>query len=333
MRIQYDEIVQEFKRILVKKGFSEDDAYESAKLFADNSLDDVYSHGLNRFPRVVEYIDKGYIDVKAKPEKIDSFGALERWDGNLGMGNLNAKRAMDRAIQLSRQYGVGVVALRNTNHWMRGGNYGWQAANACCIGICWTNTMPNMPAWGAKDRRIGNNPFIMAVPRSNGQHIVVDTALSQFSYGKIESYRLEDKEMPVVGGYDTEGNLTTDPVEIEKTWRVLPIGLWKGSGLSITFDLIAAVLSAGLPTSEIGNNGAEYGLSQVFIAIDPKKFSSEDIGDEIIDKALMDLKQSEPAEEGSRIIYPGERTLATRRDNLENRIPVVKEIWEAIKKM
>ena len=58
-----------------------------------------------------------------------------------------------------------------------------------------------------------------------------------------------------------------------------------------------------------------------------------DIGDEIIDKALMDLKQSEPAEEGSRIIYPGERTLATRRDNLENRIPVVKEIWEAIKKM
>ena len=333
MRIQFEDMVQEFKRVLVKKGFSEEDAYESAKLFAENSLDGVYSHGLNRFPRVIEYIDKGYIDVKAKAEKIDGFGALERWEGNLGMGNLNAKIAMDRAIELSRQYGVGVVALRNTNHWMRGGSYGWQAANAGCIGICWTNTMPNMPAWGAKDRRIGNNPFIMAIPRSNGQHVVVDTAMSQFSYGKIESYRLAGKQLPVVGGYDTEGNLTTDPVEIEKTWRVLPIGFWKGSGMSIAFDLIAAVLSSGLSTSEIGNNEAEYGLSQVFIAIDPKKFYSEGTTYDIIDRVLKDLKESEPAEEGGRITYPGERTLATRRDNLENGIPVVKEIWEAIKKM
>ena len=187
MRIKFEDMLNEFKRILIKKGFNEEDVSISAKIFAENSLDGIYSHGVNRFSRVIDYIDKGYIDVKAKPKKADGFGPIERWNGNRGMGNLNARIAMNRAIELAKEYGVGVVALQNTNHWMRGGTYGWQAADAGCIGICWTNTMPNMPAWGAKDRRIGNNPFVMAIPRSNGEHVVVDTAMSQFSYGKLKS--------------------------------------------------------------------------------------------------------------------------------------------------
>ena len=119
---------------------------------------------------------------------------------------------------------------------MRGGTYGWLAAENGCIGICWSNTMPNMPAWGGADRKIGNNPLIMAVPRSNGEHAMVDCAVSQFSYGKIEDCRLRGVQLPVPGGYDTKGELTTDPAEIEKTWRVLPMGYWKGSGLSIMLD-------------------------------------------------------------------------------------------------
>ena len=113
----------------------------------------MYSHGYQRFPRVMDYIQKGYIDVNAVPEKITGFGAVERWDGHLGMGNLNAKMAMQRAVELAAQLGIGMVAMSNTNHWMRGGAYGWQAAEAGCIGICWTNTCPNMPAWGAIDGR------------------------------------------------------------------------------------------------------------------------------------------------------------------------------------
>ena len=93
---------------------------------------------------------------------------------------------MDRAVELARANGIGCVALGNTNHWLRGGSYGWQAAEAGCVGICWTNTQPNMPAWGARDRRIGNNPFVMAVPRKEG-HVVVDIAMAQFSYGQMEN--------------------------------------------------------------------------------------------------------------------------------------------------
>lgn len=334
MRIKFEDMLNEFKRILIKKGFNEEDASISAKIFAENSLDGIYSHGVNRFSRVIDYIDKGYIDVKAKPKKADGFGPIERWNGNRGMGNLNARIAMNRAIELAKEYGVGVVALQNTNHWMRGGTYGWQAADAGCIGICWTNTMPNMPAWGAKDRRIGNNPFVMAIPRSNGEHVVVDTAMSQFSYGKIEEYRLKGIQLPVVGGYDTKGNVTTDPSEIEKTWRVLPIGFWKGSGISIALDLIATVLSGGYSTTDIGKKCEdEYALSQVLIAIDPNRFNSIEEIDSMVNNVLEDIKDSEVAEEGKEVLYPGERVIATRKDNLENGIPVTESIWEAIKSM
>ena len=332
MRISQEDMIQEFKRVLVSKGFSENDAFESAKLFTENSLDGVYSHGVNRFPRVVSYIDKGYIDVKAKPEKVSSIGAFERWDGKLGMGNLNAKLAMERAIELSKEFGIGLVAIGNTNHWMRGGAYGWQAANAGCVGICWTNTLPNMPAWGGKDRRIGNNPFVIAVPKSNGQHLVVDMAMAQFSYGKIEETKFKGAQLPVAGGYDRNGELTTDPEEIEATWRVLPIGFWKGSGMSIALDLVAAILSAGMSTTDIGKKCEdEYGLSQVLIAIDPRHFNTEEFTDDVINRVIEDVKGSIPVTEGSNIRYPGERDYQTRLENLKDGIPVLPEIWETIK--
>ena len=78
MRIKYDDMKNEFKRVLLKKGFTEQKADEAAASFTNNSCDGVYSHGVNRFPRVIEYIDKGYIKPDATPEKISAFGAIER---------------------------------------------------------------------------------------------------------------------------------------------------------------------------------------------------------------------------------------------------------------
>ena len=291
-RISFAELKAEFKRVLVKKGCDEATADLSAQLMTETSCDGVYSHGVNRFPRVVEYIDKGYIDVKAKPTKTDGMGAFERWNGNLGLGNVNAKLSMDRAIALAREHGIGCVALANTNHWLRGGSYGWQAADAGCVGICWTNTQPNMPAWGARDRRIGNNPFIMAVPRKEG-HVVVDIAMAQFSYGQMENKALRGELLPVPGGYDEQGNLSCDPKEIAKTWRVLPIGYWKGSALSIVLDLVATVLSGGRSVSGIGKMSSdEYSLSQMFIAMDATQIAGEDYLAAAVNEMLDNLHGS-----------------------------------------
>lgn len=329
-RIAYEEMKRQFARVLESRGFSAGDARSAAEIFAQNSLAGVYSHGLNRFPRVVEYLDKGEIDPNARAACVMRMGAIERWDGHRGFGPLNAWRAMERACALAKEYGVGVVALGNNNHWMRGGTYGWLAADLGCIGICWSNTMPNMPAWGGKDRKIGNNPLVMAVPRSNGEHAVIDCAVSQFSYGKIEDCRLRGVQLPVPGGYNEAGELTCDPAEIEKTWRVLPMGYWKGSGLSIVLDLIATVLTNGNSVAKIGTFGDEIGLTQIMIAIDPGKFNTSGETDDIVNGILADVKASVPAQEGGEVFYPGEMELARIRENREQGIPVIEEVWQRV---
>ncbi|MCI6588540.1 MAG: 3-dehydro-L-gulonate 2-dehydrogenase [Clostridiales bacterium] len=329
-RIAYEEMKRQFARVLESRGFSAEDARSAGEIFAQNSLAGVYSHGLNRFPRVVEYLDKGEIDPNARATCVMRMGAIERWDGHRGFGPLNAWRAMERACALAKEYGVGVVALGNNNHWMRGGTYGWLAADLGCIGICWSNTMPNMPAWGGKDRKIGNNPLVMAVPRSNGEHAVIDCAVSQFSYGKIEDCRLRGVQLPVPGGYNEAGELTTDPAEIEKTWRVLPMGYWKGSGLSIVLDLIATVLTNGNSVAKIGTFGDEIGLTQIMIAIDPGKFNTSGETDDIVNGILADVKASVPAQEGGEVFYPGEMELARIRENREQGIPVIEEVWQRV---
>ena len=226
MRVQYDVMVQEFARVLEKKGFTHEDAENAAIIFAQNSLAGVYSHGLNR--------------------------------------------------------------------------------------------------------KIGNNPLIMAVPRSNGEHAMIDCAVSQFSYGKIEDCRLKGLKLPVPGGYDTKGELTTDPSEIEKTWRVLPMGYWKGSGLSIVLDLIATVLTDGNSVSKIGTFGDEIGLTQIMIAIDPSKFQDASVTDEIINAIVADVKSSEPVSEDGEVRCPGEGVCRVRKDNLENGIPAAEEKWNEV---
>jgi 3-dehydro-L-gulonate 2-dehydrogenase len=330
MRVPYDTMVNEFKRVLEKKGFQKERAEAAAVIFAQNSLAGVASHGLNRFPRVVEYLEKGEIDPDITAECELQLGALERWNGHRGFGPLNAKLAMDRACELAKQYGVGIVALGNNNHWMRGGSYGFQAADQGCIGICWSNTCANMPAWGGMDKKIGNNPIIFAVPRSSGEHVVIDCAVSQFSYGKLEEYRLKGQNLPVPGGYDTKGNLSSDPAEIEKSWRVLPMGYWKGSGISIALDLIGTVLTNGNPVHIIDTFGDEVGLTQVMIAIDPSKANSMELTDKIVDDIIADIKSSVPVEENGQVLYPGELEAIAMKENMEKGIPVAEEKWNQV---
>ena len=139
------DMLQLFNTILLKHGFSADRAQTCAQIFSNNSIDGVYTHGVNRFPRFIEYIQKGYINIQATPTLKHQWGGVQQWDGNLGPGPLNAMHATDNALQLAQQHGIGCVALANTNHWMRGGTYGWQAAKAGFVFIGFTNTTALMP--------------------------------------------------------------------------------------------------------------------------------------------------------------------------------------------
>ena len=332
MRISYQEIYDSLLRVLLKTGFASDRGALCARLFADTSRDGVYSHGLNRFPRFMEMIRNGVIDIHARPELVESNGAFERWDGQRGPGNLNAHASMERAITLSREHGIGCVALANTNHWMRGGSYGWQAAESGVIGICWTNTMPNLPPWGASEPRLGNNPLVIAVPRSDG-HIVLDMAMSQFSYGTLESYRTRGEQLPVIGGFDLEGNLTRDPGAIEASRRPLPIGYWKGSGLALMLDMLAAILAGGQATHQVrADILQETGLSQMFLAFDLRSIDKNKANAELTNQ-IIEFVQGADGSSVGKVRYPGERTLEIRKQNLAEGIPVEPEVWEQVQRM
>lgn len=328
IRVPYQEVLNALLAALVKLGFTPERARLCAQLFADTSRDGVYSHGLDRFPRFVRGIRKGLVDVHASPELVSSHGSLERWNGNSGPGNLNAYQSMARAIALSRQHGVGCVALANTNHWMRGGTYGWQAAEAGVIGMCWTNTMPNLPPWGASDPRVGNNPLIIAVPRPQG-HVVLDMAMSQFSYGALASYRARGEQLPLDGGFDSKGQLTRDPGAIETSERPLPIGYWKGSGLALMLDLMAGLLSGGLFTHQIAASPEEESrLSQVFVAFDLPSIADSTAAAQLADQVIHHVEFSKRT--GERVRYPGQHVLETRRENMAKGIPVQPSVWKEI---
>jgi 3-dehydro-L-gulonate 2-dehydrogenase len=328
LRIPYQTMIATFREILLEYNFSTERAELCATLFAKASLDGVASHGLNRFPLFLKYIQEGYVDVNAKPERTDAFGSFERWNGNLGPGNLNAHHCMGRAIELAKENGLGCVALKNTNHWMRGGDFGWQAVDEGCIGLCFTNTKPNMPAWGGSEPVLGNNPVVIAVPRKNGP-VVIDMALAQFSYGKMHSYKIRNEQLPFDGGFDADGNMTKEPQEIIDNEFALPIGLWKGAGLSLVLDMIVSVLSGGNATHDIGEMEEEYDISQFFLCFYPPKLGTTPYPDEKLDAIINNLKSSSVFKD-SEVRYPGEATLARRRENLEHGVPVEKDIWEHI---
>ena len=329
-RIPFDEVQRTLAAVLAKLGFTPDRAEACARLFAETTCDGVYTHGINRFPRFVATIRNRCVDPAAEPVLLAGFGALERWDGRRGPGNLNAQAAMHRAIALGRQQGIGCVALANTNHWMRGGSYGWQAAEAGLIAICWTNTMPNLPPWGGAEPVIGNNPLVIAVPRTAGP-VVLDMAMSQFSYGALESYRKRGELLPIDGGFDAEGNLTRDPAIIEKSRRLLPTGSWKGSGLAVVLDMVSAMMSLGRATHEIACDPLlETGLSQMFVTMNPDVFGPSPRAAQIADEIVDSLHNSQAAAHNVKVRYPGEQTLRLRAENMRLGLPVEPSVWAEI---
>lgn len=329
IRISQEQMQEVLYGLFQKYQFSEEKARLLARVHTENTLAGVNSHGINRVPLFIEYVMNGVIHVDLEAEKVESFGNIERWDGQLGPGVVNASKCTNRAIELAKQHGMGLVALRNTNHWMRGGTYGWQAADAECISILFTNTQPNMPPWGGKDSRIGNNPLIVSIPRKEG-HIVLDMALSQFAFGKIHDYKLRDEQLPYPGGWDNNNELSNDPEKILSNERGLPIGYWKGSALSMILDMLATLLSAGNSSGKIGEKGFETGISQVYLCIYPEIFQDGNLQEKLLNEIIAYTHDVEPMHPGDKTYYPGEKTLLTRAKNTKEGIPVSEEVWQKV---
>ena len=330
IRVPYETLLTEIPRALARNGLSESRAEAIGRVLAESTRDGVNSHGLNRVRQIVRQIRDGMIDPEAGPSVVGSFGAWEQWDGNRGPGILNALTATDRAMELAGEHGIGSVAMRRTTHWQRGGTYGWRAAEAGFGLIAWTNTIPNTLPYGSFDSRVGNNPLVMAVPRKAGP-VVLDIAMSQFSFGRLSTHRRRGEPLPVPGGYDESGQPTCDAAAVLDTRRALAMGYWKGAGLGIVLDLLGAVMSKGLTAPEIEAQEGLYDVSQVFIAVDVSRAGPAEQLERTVNEYIEFLHSARPAWDGAEVLYPGERSMRSRENSLTDGVPVDEAVWDDVR--
>ncbi len=331
IRVAYEEMKQTLKQVFLNLGLTEEQAETCALIHTQSSADGVESHGLNRVPRFAEYVQKGWINIKGKPCLTGAKGAVENYDGQLGIGITNALFCADRAVELAKEHGIGCVTLKNTTHWMRGGTYAWRMAEAGFMGMSWINTESCMPLWGSDEPSVGNNPFCIAVPRENGP-VVLDMAMSQYAYGKLGVYRLAGKELPFPGGFDKDGKLTSDPGAIEDSRRILPTGYWKGSGMALALDMAAALMANGNcgTDMDIQAKGSCTGCCQIFIAYDPYLFGTKEEIQTMLDRRAEAANNAHPEREGGHVSYPGERTLKTRAQSMKEGVAADETVWQQV---
>ena len=328
--VQYQEAVDQMTRGL-ERFLNAQDARRFAEIFAGNSLDGVYSHGMNRYPRYLSDMASGLCDAKVtQAERVSGLGGLEVWDAHFGVGPLIAQQMAERAIELAGTHGIACVALRNNSHWLRAGRYGLMMADAGMMGLCMTNTCMNLVAYGAKEPSTGNNPITIAIPRRAGS-LVMDMAVSQYAFGKLEIMAQEGGMLDTPCGYDTDGNLTNDPKKIVESGLMMPMALWKGSALSIMIDLMVSMLSLGRTSLEIGTPAdGEKGMSQMFVCMNPAAVIDMDKAEAQMEKTIAFLNGLEPKDGVHGVHAPGENLERTRARNRERGIPVTEDTWQKI---
>ena len=328
--VQYEEAVKRMARGL-ERFLNAQDAKRFAEIFAGNSLDGVYSHGMNRYPRYLSDMESGLCDAKVtQAERVSGLGGLEVWDAHFGVGPLIAQQMAERAIELARTHGIACVALRNNSHWLRAGRYGLMMADAGMMGLCMTNTCMNLVAYGAKEPSTGNNPITIAIPRRAGS-LVMDMAVSQYAFGKLEIMAQEGGMLDTPCGYDTDGNLTNDPQKIVESGLMTPMALWKGSALSIMIDLMVSMLSLGRTSLAIGTPAdGEKGMSQMFVCMNPAAVIDMDKAEAQMEKTIAFLNSLEPKDGVHGMHAPGENLEKTRARNRECGIPVTEDTWQKI---
>jgi 3-dehydro-L-gulonate 2-dehydrogenase len=178
-----------------------------------------------------------------------------------------------------------------------------------------------MAPWGAKTKKVGNNPLVIAVPRASGNHVVLDMAMSQYSMGKLAIFQAAGTPSPTPAGFDAHGNITSDPAAVINGGSGMPIGLWKGTGLALMLDLVASILSAGLSTADLAHEKWEHKVSQLFLAIDTRQLHAPEIADRII-AAYQHGNES--------TLYPGERVLRFRHESERSGVPIDAAVWNEI---
>jgi LDH2 family malate/lactate/ureidoglycolate dehydrogenase len=302
-----------------------------AEVMAEADWLGVPSHGVRMLPGLIRGFREGRANRNPRLHLLRDRAATCVLDGDNGPGRYLSVCAMQQAVGKSKSFGVGICLATRTTHWGRAHSYAGRAARAGMIGICTTNAIPNMLAWGSAQPLLGNNPLAIAVPRGESKDpIVLDMAMSQAALGKIGTYLREGKTIPLNWGLDASGRPTVDPETVLSSRNILPMGDHKGAGLALMMELLTGALAGAMLSHEVAqidSTGLDPNTSKLFLALDVEVFEERSRFEQKVEQMLAYLRDTE---DGRNILYPGERGWQIRDQYREEGIPIHPAIVEQL---
>lgn len=297
------------RRILVKAGVGEGDARIVAESLTLSNLRGVDSHGIMRLPIYVERLQKALMESDANIRVIKEDPVSAIVDGCNSLAQVTARKAMAQAIEKAKQSTLGLVLVKNSNHFGTAAEYSLMAASAGMIGIVASNTVPLMPPTGGKEKILGNNPLSIAFPGGKYGEVVLDMALSNVALGKILNADSNQASIPDGWGVDEDGNSTTDPKRVIQGGFLLPVGGPKGYGLALAVEVLAAVLTNSPVSKEVKSLyqlKEKLGISHLFLAINVNRFIDSAAYKNRVETLLDYIKRCPTASGVEEIYLPGE---------------------------
>ncbi len=297
--------VELLRRLCIEKftqaGMPADEAEIVAESLVVADQRGVQTHGIVCVPRYLSLIRRGFMRAVEAHEVIQDTGAVEVWDGKRSCGQVLGHRAMLKAMKKAKAFGVGIVAVRCSNHFGAGAYYAQLAQSQGMIGIAMSTGSPTMAPWGGAERLIGNNPVAVAIP-GNEESVVLDMAMSNVAFGKISNLRKAGaKTVPAGWALDADGIETTD---IDRVESVIPMGAYKGFGLSLVVDILSGLLIGGGTGARAGDDAD--GPSCLFAALNIGAFGDPEAFAEALDNRIGELRNGRLAKGSPGIMMPGD---------------------------
>lgn len=301
----------------------EADADLVADSLVQTSLWGVDTHGVARLPHYLNRLQAG--STVAQPEiKLEQTGAgTASLDGGHGLGIVVAHRAMDEAMRLAREAGVGVVGCSHSTHCGAIGLYGRKAARAGLVGIAFTHADDVVVPHGGKQAYLGTNPICITVPSADGEPICVDMATSMIPLNRVMNARRDGVSLPPGTAVDDVGQPTTNA---DAAQALMPAAGHKGYALAFLIDLLCGPLN-GMPFGPhipkmYGDVNARRELGALMIAIDPARFGGGALLAQTAAAMAQEVRQQPTAVGSDEILAPGDPEVRTAAERTDSGIPV-----------
>lgn len=280
--------------------------------------------GLEKLFRYTRRVKNGGIVPDAPMTWLKDGPSYALLDAAKGFGYVAAQRAMRRAVDKAKTSGIAMVGVRHSNHFGIAGYHALTAAKAGLIGWSMTNAAAEMAPWGSAKVVLGTNPWGMAIPRSAENAIVLDMALTMSGKGMMRWYEREKRAMPDNWALTPEGQVTTDP-SAAMTGPLLPIGEYKGYGLSLFTDVVAGVMTGALFGLDVFQDDQNFDVGHMMVAINPTAMMSQADFDRRLEELLSQVKNAPPIDSARPVMLPGEVEFGRMEQRRAGGIPVSRE--------